>query len=56
MTLSIPQEMLARIHVELAKLPAVIGKVSLHLEFNCGTSKTIGSLKIKKSVEEEVRS
>ena len=55
MSLTIPKDVLARIHLELASLPAIIGKVNLHLEFNCGSGRVIGSVKIKKWTEEEIR-
>ncbi len=55
MTLSIPPKMLDRIKRELESLPAVVGKVSLTLEFNCGIGGTLGSLKVKKYSEDEIR-
>ncbi len=54
-TLTIPPSLQARIDRELATLPAVVGKVSLTFVFNCGTSRSVGSMKVTRTVEEEVR-
>lgn len=53
--LTIPKDIEARIQKELASLPAIHGKIILQIEFNCTMSKAIGSLKILKSTQEEVR-
>lgn len=37
MTMTIPQDMQAKISLAIASLPAVQGKVMLLLEFDCGT-------------------
>lgn len=55
MSLSIPTPMLERIKRELENLPAVMGKVSLTLEFNCGIGGKLSSLKVKKYSEDEIR-
>lgn len=55
MSLTIPPKFLDRIRKELESLPAVAGKVSLTLEFNCGTGGILGSLKVKKYSEDEMR-
>ena len=55
MSLIIPPKMLDRIKRELESLPVVLGKVTLTLEFNCGTGGTLGSLKVKKYSEDEIR-
>lgn len=53
--LTIPAPMLDRISKELLTLPAICGKVTLVVTFNLNASKTIGSMKINKSFEEEIR-
>ncbi len=55
MTLTIPKDMRARIEAELASIPAIHGKVVLTFEFNCTMSKAVGSLKVMKSTQEEIR-
>lgn len=55
MNLSIPKDLEARIQKELASLPAIYGKVVLTFEFNCTMSKVVGSLKVMKSTQEEIR-
>jgi hypothetical protein len=55
MILTIPAVMQERIQAELTSLPAIHGKIMLLISFNCSTSKVIGSMKITRSIEEEVR-
>jgi hypothetical protein len=55
MSLLIPKDLQARIGLELATLPAVHGKVSLTITFNCTMNKIIGSMKVKREIEEEIR-
>ena len=55
MSLTIPEHLMARIKLELASLPPIYGKVMLQLTFNSGNGKDVGSLKILKSTEEELR-
>ena len=52
MTLSIPKDILAQVNLALATLPAIQGKVSLHLEFNCGTSGHVASLHVSVTKQE----
>lgn len=53
--MTIPATMRHRIEQELLTLPPVCGKVTITVTFNCTASKVIGSMKINKAVEEEVR-
>lgn len=53
--LTIPASIQERIDKELATLPELHGKIVLQLIFNCNTSKIIGSLKITRSIEDEIR-
>lgn len=53
--LTIPKVMQERINQELLTLPDICGKVTLSLTFNCTMSKVIGSMKVLRSIEEEVR-
>ena len=55
MNLSIPQDMQVRIQHELATLPAVYGKVALTFTFNCTMSMVVGSMKVKREIETEMR-
>lgn len=54
-TLVLPQGIRKRIDQELNKIPAIHGKIVVQLELNCGTQGLLGSIKIKISIEEEVR-
>jgi hypothetical protein len=53
--LTIPANMQERIQNELLTLPVLCGKLTLTITFNCTSSKVIGSMKIKREIEEEVR-
>ncbi len=53
--LTIPAKMHERIQEELLTLPSISGKVTLTLTFNINPSKVLGSMKISKSIEEEIR-
>jgi hypothetical protein len=55
MMLTIPVALRERIQAELASLPAVHGKITLLFQFNCTITKDIGSMKVTRSIEEEVR-
>lgn len=55
MSLVIPSAFQHRIQAELASLPAVYGKVVLTISFHCTMNKIIGSMKLKKEIEEEFR-
>lgn len=54
-SLTIPDTILQRIKYELEHLPKVTGKVSLTLEFNCGTGGVLSAMKVKKYSEDEIR-
>ena len=54
MNLPIPKDMQARIQTELANIPAIHGKLVLTFSFNC-TMSNVGSLKIKREIETEIR-
>lgn len=53
--LTIPANLQARIAHELATIPAIHGKITLTLTFNATINKVLGSMKITRSVEEEIR-
>ena len=53
--LTIPATMQARITNELLTLPEICGKVTLTVTFNLNANKVIGSMKINRAIEEEVR-
>ena len=53
--LAIPATMQERIKEELLTLPAICGKLTLTITLNCTTSKVVGSMKIKREIEEEIR-
>lgn len=53
--LILPSIALSRIQQELETLPALHGKISLTIEFNCGAGKTFHSMKVKRYTEDEVR-
>ena len=53
--LTIPKALHDRITKELLTLPAICGKVTLTITLNLTSNRTVGSMKINKSVEEEVR-
>jgi hypothetical protein len=55
MSLAIPRILQDRITAELATLPAIHGKVVLTFSFNCTMNKVIGSMKVKREIEDEVR-
>lgn len=55
MSLVISARFMDRIKKELETIPQVIGKVTLTLEFNCSTGGVLGSLKVKKYSEDEIR-
>lgn len=45
MSLTIPQEIQARINLALASLPVTHGKVSLQIDFHCGTGGHVAEVK-----------
>jgi small basic protein len=53
--MTIPQDIQAQINLALATLPTICGKVSLHLEFNCGTSGHVASLVISVTRQEFIK-
>jgi hypothetical protein len=53
--LTIPATLQKRIENELLTLPAICGKLTLTITLNCTSSKVVGSMKIIRSIEEEVR-
>lgn len=53
--LDVPSDIRKEIELELNTLPSIHGKVILRVEFNCGSGRTIGSVKIHTSKEKEVR-
>lgn len=55
MFLSVPMDIMNRIEKELVTIPSIHGKVTLTCEFNCGTSGTLSSFKLKTYTEEEIR-
>ena len=55
MSLIIPAVLQDRIKAELSTLPAIYGKVVLTISFNCTMNKVIGSMKVKREIEDEVR-
>lgn len=54
--LTIPTSIQERITTELATIPSIVGKVHLTFEFNLGTGNVVNSLKVKRYIEDEVRS
>lgn len=53
--LVLPAHIRKLIDRELNTIPAIHGKVRIQFEMNCGNQRTLGSLKILKTTEEEVR-
>lgn len=53
--MTIPKDIMARINLTLATLPAIQGKVGLHLEFQCGTSGHVASLTVSVTKQEFIK-
>ena len=56
MPLTIAKHFQEIIQKELASLPAIHGKVIVTFQFNCTIAKAVGTMKVFKTTEEEIRS
>jgi hypothetical protein len=55
MSLTIPKDLQAQIALALSSLPAIQGKVSLHLEFHCGTGGHVASISVSVTKQELIK-